>query len=190
MSSPNPGDIVHLWKITLPDGVHTITFEHGTTSGKRAVNVDGVELMRKNWMFSLVGVEKFKISGRSAQISIVSNGWTFEYTLEIEGKSLKRFAEAEKKNTRTWLPNINRQPHRVVLEITNMDVYLDGEKVETRGEFVSEGVETHFDIDNVDCYIRSVSSGNKHKGLNYTLVVDDSDELPPTDNDFVESFPI
>jgi len=115
MSSPNPGDIVHLWKITLPDGVHTITFEHGTTSGKRVVNVDGVELMRKNWLFSLVGVEKFKISGRSAQISIVSNGWTFEYTLEINGKSLKRFAEAEKKNTRTWLPNINKQPHRVVL---------------------------------------------------------------------------
>jgi len=60
----------------------------------------------------------------------------------------------------------------------------------SQGEFVSEGVETHFDIDSVDCYIRSVSSGNKHKGLNYTLVVDDSDELPPTDNDFVESFPI
>lgn len=61
--------------------------------------------------------------------------------------------------------------------------------VYSQGEFVSEGVETHFDINDIDCYIRSISSGNKHKGLNYTLVVDD-DELAPTNNDFVESFPV
>ena len=113
--SYNPGDIVHVWKITLPDGVHTINFEHGTTSGKRVVIVDGLEVLRRNWLFSLVGVEKFKISGRSAQINIVANGWTFEYTLEIGGKSLKKFSEAERKNTRTWLPTVNGQPHRVVL---------------------------------------------------------------------------
>ena len=106
---------MHVWKITLPDGVHTINFEHGTTSGKRVVIVDGVEVLRKNWLFSLVGVEKFKISGRSAQINIAARGWTFEYTLEIGGKSLRKFSEAERKNTRTWLPTVNSQPHRVVL---------------------------------------------------------------------------
>ena len=113
--SSNPGDIVHVWKITLPDGVHTIHFEHGTTSGKRVVIVDGLEVLRKNWLFSLVGVEKFNISGRAAQINIVAKGWTFEYTLEIGGKSLKKFSEAERKNTRTWLPTVNNLRHRVVL---------------------------------------------------------------------------
>ena len=60
-------------------------------------------------------MEKFKISGRNAQITIATTGWMFEYTLEIGGKSLKKFAEAECKNTRTWLPKVNGQPHRVFL---------------------------------------------------------------------------
>ena len=105
-----------------------------------------------------------------------------------------------------------------------MDVYLDGQKIETRvsyhvivvtfgtmkhsaqqlqillhymlcvsllqGEFASEGVQTHFEIDGIDTYIRATSSGDKHKGLHYTLVLDNSEELGPISNDFVESYPM
>ena len=39
-----PGDIVGDWKIHLPDGIHTVEFEHGTTSGKRVIRVDGNEV--------------------------------------------------------------------------------------------------------------------------------------------------
>ena len=34
-------DLVAVWEVSLSDGVHTIEFEHGTTSGKRIVRVDG-----------------------------------------------------------------------------------------------------------------------------------------------------
>jgi hypothetical protein len=34
-------DIVATWQVALPDGVHNIEFEHGTTSGKRIIRVDG-----------------------------------------------------------------------------------------------------------------------------------------------------
>ncbi len=36
-----PQDIVGIWDVPLQDGVHRIEFEHGTTTGKRVIRVDG-----------------------------------------------------------------------------------------------------------------------------------------------------
>lgn len=38
---PFHGDVVGSWEVTLSDGVHTVEFEHGTTTGKRVIRVDG-----------------------------------------------------------------------------------------------------------------------------------------------------
>lgn len=35
------GDLVAYWSVPLIDGLHTIEFEHGTTSGKRVLRIDG-----------------------------------------------------------------------------------------------------------------------------------------------------
>jgi hypothetical protein len=35
------GDLVATWNILIADGKHKIEFEHGTTSGKRIIRVDG-----------------------------------------------------------------------------------------------------------------------------------------------------
>jgi len=40
-SKVNLSDLVAVWEIALSDGVHKVEFEHGTTSGKRVVYVDG-----------------------------------------------------------------------------------------------------------------------------------------------------
>lgn len=63
----------------------------------------------------MVGVETFKIGKKTAEITITSKGMAFEYALSIGGKTLKKFIEAQAKNTRTWLPIINSENHRVVL---------------------------------------------------------------------------
>lgn len=39
-----PGDIAAVWEFQLPDGSHKVVFEHGTTSGKRVIFVDGEEV--------------------------------------------------------------------------------------------------------------------------------------------------
>ena len=39
-----PGDVAAVWEVRLADGLHTVQFEHGTTSGKRVITVDGVEV--------------------------------------------------------------------------------------------------------------------------------------------------
>lgn len=43
----NPGDTAATWNLKLNDGPHTVTFEHGTTSGKRVITVDGREVYMK-----------------------------------------------------------------------------------------------------------------------------------------------
>ena len=42
----NPGDIAAVWDVRLADGIHKIVFEHGTTSGKRVITVDGIEVAK------------------------------------------------------------------------------------------------------------------------------------------------
>ncbi len=67
-------------------------------------------------MFRLVGTEGFKIGTRVAEVEIKSSNFTtFEYTLKIDGKTLRQFIEAQIKNTRTWLPELQGESHRVVL---------------------------------------------------------------------------
>ena len=38
-----------------------------------------------------------------------------EYTLKVNGKSLKKFIESQAKNTRVWHPEVGGRSHRVVL---------------------------------------------------------------------------
>ena len=76
-------------------------------------------------MFRLVGTETFKIGKRFAEITIASNGMSFEYVLSIDGKSLKKFIEVQAKNTRVWLPRFgeNSEHHRVVLGESGLICY-------------------------------------------------------------------
>eukprot|EP00731_Ephydatia_muelleri_P012711 Em0007g21a len=108
-------DLVCTWEIRLPDGIHTVTFEHGSTSGKRVITVDGVEVLRKNWLFKLVGTERFNVGSKVAEIAIDSSGMIFQYTLRIDNKSMQKFVEAQAKNTRTWHVTLDATEHRVVL---------------------------------------------------------------------------
>ena len=44
MADGHPGDVAAVWDVKLVDGIHKIVFEHGTSSGKRVITVDGVEV--------------------------------------------------------------------------------------------------------------------------------------------------
>ena len=74
-----------------------------------------LQVVRKNWMFKLVGSECFKVGSKVAEIAIDSSGMVFEYTLRIDNKSLQKFVEAQAKNTRTWHVTLDNTEHRVVL---------------------------------------------------------------------------
>ncbi|CAH6777853.1 fas apoptotic inhibitory molecule 1 isoform X2 [Phodopus roborovskii] len=176
-------DLVAVWDVALSDGVHKIEFEHGTTSGKRVVYVDGKEEIRKEWMFKLVGKETFCVGAAKTKATInidAVSGFAYEYTLEIDGKSLKKYMENRSKTTNTWVLHLDGEDLRVVLEKDTMDVWCNGQKMETAGEFVDDGTETHFSVGNHACYIKAVSSGKRREGIIHTLIVDNREipELP------------
>ncbi|XP_072435700.1 fas apoptotic inhibitory molecule a isoform X3 [Chiloscyllium punctatum] len=111
-------DLVAFWEVALSDGVHKIEFEHGTTSGKRVVYVDGKEVIRRDWMFKLVGKETFAVGATNIKATInidAISGFAYEYTLEINGKSLKKYMENRSKTTNTWILNLDGIDSRIVL---------------------------------------------------------------------------
>ncbi|XP_070550026.1 fas apoptotic inhibitory molecule 1-like [Ptychodera flava] len=175
-------DIVAVWDVALSDGVHKVEFEHGTTSGKRVVVVDGKEIIRKNWMFKLVGREVFNIGKAKVKAAInidAVSGFAYEYTLEVNGKSLKKFTEQRSKTAKVWSLVIDGVDTRIVLEKDTMDVWCNGETLQTAGEFVDDGTETHFEIRDHDCFIKAVSSGKRRDGIVHALFVD-GNEVPET----------
>lgn len=92
-------DVVATWDVALSDGKHRVQFEHGTTTGKRVITVDDEEVLRHNWMFRLVGKESFDVGGKRATIHIEAvSGFQYEYTLEVDGKPLKKIRRESKEN--------------------------------------------------------------------------------------------
>lgn len=109
-------DVVATWEVALADRVHKVQFEHGTTTGRRVILVDNNEVLKRNWMFRLVGHETFDIGGKRATIHIEAvSGFQYEYTLEVAGKSLKKFVENRKKTAKVWTLLLDGEETRIVL---------------------------------------------------------------------------
>uniref|UniRef100_A0A3P8SBN7 Fas apoptotic inhibitory molecule b n=1 Tax=Amphiprion percula TaxID=161767 RepID=A0A3P8SBN7_AMPPE len=176
------GDVVAVWEVALSDGVYRIEFAHGTTTGKRVVYVNGKEVVRKDWMFKLVGKETFMVGGASTKATInieAISGFAYEYSLEVGGKSLQKFIDNRAKTTKTWLLSVDGEDCRVVLEKDTMDVWCNGQKMETTGEFVDDGTETHFSLGEHDCCIKASSGGKKKKnGIEHHLLMDGQNVSP------------
>lgn len=57
-------------------------------------------------------------------------------------------------------------------EKDSLDVWVNGRRMDTRAEFVEDGTEIQFDLDERQTAgIRTVSSGNKKEGIIYSLFV-------------------
>lgn len=69
-------------------------------------------------MFKLVGKETFHVGDTNTKATInidAVSGFAYEYTLEINGQSLKKYMENRSKVTSTWLLNLDGIDCRVVL---------------------------------------------------------------------------
>lgn len=174
--------VVGVWDVMLNGRMHQVEFEHGTTSGRRIIRVDGKEILKREWLFKLVGHENFKIgNGNCSVIISPAKGLSFEYSLIVNGKQYKKFKENLSKILRTWIVDVDGEPTRVVLEKDTLDVWVNGEKIETAGEFVEDGTETHFAIGPYQAYIKAVSSGNKREGIIHSLIIGGS-IIPESDD--------
>lgn len=79
------------------------------------------EVIRKDWMFKLVGKETFTVGGANTKATInieAISGFAYEYTLEVDGKSLQKFVSDRAKTTKTWLLKVGAEDYRVILGIS------------------------------------------------------------------------
>ncbi|KAL4003728.1 Fas apoptotic inhibitory molecule 1 [Acanthocheilonema viteae] len=169
-------DTVASWSVPVEDRIYKIEFEHGTASGKRVIRVDGKEILRRNWMFNLVGKEIFNVGKLKCAISVEALGTFFyEYTLEVNGKSYEKFREEVAKKLKSWTTTLDGQVTRICIDKRTMDIWVNSQKMNTAGEFLENGTKTHFEIDQNVCYVKATSSGNKKLGFIYQLYINNSE---------------
>uniref|UniRef100_A0A183C4F1 Fas apoptotic inhibitory molecule 1 n=1 Tax=Globodera pallida TaxID=36090 RepID=A0A183C4F1_GLOPA len=170
-------DLVATWQVPMSDKMYKIEFEHGIATGKRILRVNEKEVVRHDWMFKLVGREMFELNGVRCAITIDAVGiLAYEYSLTVGGKTFEKFREQQKKSLQIWHVRTGEEENRVCLEKDTMDVWVNGAKVNTTGEFADEGTKTHFELATAgsSAYILSESSGNRHIGMVHRLFVNDS----------------
>ena len=52
---------------------------------------------------------------------------------------------------------------------------MNGEVVDTAGEFCDDGTRTHFEIGSHKAFISAVSSGKRREGIIHALIVDENE---------------
>ncbi|KAI3366171.1 hypothetical protein L3Q82_009996 [Scortum barcoo] len=91
---------------------------------------------------------------------------------QVDGKSLQKFTHDRAQTSKTWLLKVDGEDCRVVLEKDTMDVWCNGQKMDTMGEFVDDGTETYFMVGEHECCIKATSSGKKKSGIVHYLLLD------------------
>ncbi|KAJ8963306.1 hypothetical protein NQ318_018775 [Aromia moschata] len=174
-SSQERTDLVAYWSVPLLDGVHTVEFEHGTTSGKRVLRVDGKEILRREWMFKLVGEETFFLGKQQEKCVLMVDPlphFAFSYSLYVGGKSLERFSEKQSQSIRSWAVVSEGKRYRIVFEKQLLDIHVNGQVVEAENGFVAGGTEMRFELGSSKAVIRA-SSTDKKQGVIHELFVDE-----------------
>ncbi|CAH1979639.1 unnamed protein product [Acanthoscelides obtectus] len=167
-------DLVAYWSIPLLDGVHTVEFEHGHTTGKRVIRVDGKEIVRKEWVFKLVGDETFEIGNQKTKCVLRVDPlphFAFRYSLYVDGKPLEQFTEKQSQNIRSWTTVIGSQRYRIVLEKQALNVYVNGQICEAEHSFVKDGSEITFPLEETYATIKATSA-DENQGVIHQLYLD------------------
>ncbi|VDM14760.1 unnamed protein product [Wuchereria bancrofti] len=99
----------------------------------------------------------------------------YEYTLEVNGKSYEKFREEVAKKLKSWTTILDGQETRICLDKGTMDIWVNGQKMNTAGEFLEDGTKTHFEIGHNICYVKATSSGNKKLGFIYQLYINNNE---------------
>ncbi|XP_066152375.1 fas apoptotic inhibitory molecule 1 [Euwallacea fornicatus] len=177
-------DLVAYWSVPLFDGVHIVEFEHGTTTGKRVLRLDGKEVFRKEWMFKLVGDIKFTLGQENVKCELRVDPippFSFSYSLWVDGKPIEKFAEKQQESMKSWSVVNNSKRFAVVFAKQTLEIWVNGQAMDVEREFVEDGIEMKFMIDRADAMIRSTAKQGK-KEIVYKLYVDNRLVLDDSNN--------
>ncbi|XP_055703419.1 fas apoptotic inhibitory molecule 1 [Phlebotomus papatasi] len=169
------------WHVPLGGKVFRVEFEHGTASGKRVLWIDGKEILRRDWMFKLVGEDSFHLDGVRCILRVdPAPGFKYTYSLFVGGQAFEQFTERQARALKAWEITVRDKFYRIVLEKDSLNVYLNGKLREEVGEFVDGGADTTFQADGNVFILHSRSSGNKRTGILHSVTVNGA-QVPEVD---------
>ncbi|KAK7880811.1 hypothetical protein WMY93_032551 [Mugilogobius chulae] len=100
-------------------------------------------------------------------------GFSYEYSLHVNGLTLQKFSQNRSRTTQSWSLELDRRSHTIVLEKDTMDVWCNGHKMEAESEFVDDGTETRFYIEDHEICLKAFTEQEKKKkGITYCLLLD------------------
>ncbi|XP_017146045.1 fas apoptotic inhibitory molecule 1 isoform X2 [Drosophila miranda] len=175
----NKQNIVAQWCVPINGKMYRIELEHGTTSGRRMIWVNGREVLRRDWMFKLVGEDTFHIDQSRCIIRVdPAPGFKYEYSLYIDGKSHDQYTEDVTRQYRLWLSTCHSsstsetpaQEYRIMLKLDTLSLYVNDDLREEESVFVHGGTDTKFMLQDTEFVLQARSSGNKHDGIVHTLL--------------------
>ncbi|KAH8309114.1 fas apoptotic inhibitory molecule 1 isoform X1 [Drosophila kikkawai] len=179
----NKQNIVAQWCVPINGKMYRIELEHGTTSGRRMIWVNGREVLRRDWMFKLVGEDTFHIDQTRCIIRVdPAPGFKYEYSLYIDGKSHELYTDEMTRQYRLWLYTGNAadaeattttgaaQEYRIMLKLDTLSLFVNDELRTEESVFVHGGTDTKFLLQDTEFVLQARSSGNKHDGIVHTLL--------------------
>lgn len=112
----NQREVVAEWHVPMKSQVHKIEFEHGTASGRRVIWLNEKEVLRREWMFKLVGEDSFQVDGVRCIIRVEpAPGFRYTYHLFVDGKPYSQFTERQARILKAWEARIADKDYRIVL---------------------------------------------------------------------------
>ncbi|XP_020800211.1 fas apoptotic inhibitory molecule 1 isoform X2 [Drosophila serrata] len=182
----NKQNIVAQWCVPINGKMYRIELEHGTTSGRRMIWVNGREVLRRDWMFKLVGEDTFHIDQTRCIIRVdPAPGFKYEYSLYIDGKSHELYTDEMTRQYRLWLYTgeatdaeatmtgataTTAQEYRIMLKLDTLSLFVNDELRTEESVFVHGGTDTKFLLQDTEFVLQARSSGNKHDGIVHTLL--------------------
>ncbi|XP_055857000.1 fas apoptotic inhibitory molecule 1 [Episyrphus balteatus] len=165
------GNFVARWCVPINGKMYRIEFDHGTTSGRRMIWVNGKEIIRRDWMFKLVGDDSFKIDNARCIIRVdPAPGFKYEYSLYIDGRPHKQYTEEQARTLKTWLTVVDGVEYRVVLELDSLNVFINDQLRSEMGDFVDGGTDTDFEENGVKFQL-CARLGSESNGIRHSLKV-------------------
>lgn len=198
-------EIVAEWRVPIEGHVFKVEFEHGTSSGKRVIWIDEKELVRRDWMFRLVGDDIFKLSNLQCILRVEpAPGFRYKYSLFVDGKSYDQFTERQAKALKSWNIKYENKEYFVVLEKHSLNIWINGKLIDEsvtiiknirvvkkrryfdppsfQGDFVEEGTNTEFELDGNKFMLMARQSEIPRQGIIHTLKFND-EEVPELKNE-------
>ncbi|KAF1762985.1 hypothetical protein GCK72_011250 [Caenorhabditis remanei] len=163
MDLDHPFFLSATWHVPVNGKLHKIGFEHVVMVGVGIIRVDDKIVLHESSYPGKPARDTFKVSGVNCIIKVQEiSEHIFQANLEVDGRSFKDYQEQFNQKFITWKPiTVAGKDVSVVLDKETLEVWRDGNAIDTTRDFTESGIATFFQLDSTPCKILSDGTSGK-----------------------------